>query len=154
MGREAGLPLPYRWQQPVNHIQEGETAMKKKILIVEDNPQNMRLVEMILRAKNYTLLRATDGQEALDVARGGRPDLILMDIQLPKIDGLEVTRRLRKTKAFRRIPVIAMTAYAMKGDKEKAIEAGCDAYLSKPINTRELPRVIAEMLRQRQKVKA
>ncbi len=77
-----------------------------------------------------------------------------MDIQLPKIDGLEVTRRLRKTKAFRRIPVIAMTAYAMKGDKEKAIEAGCDAYLSKPINTRELPRVIAEMLRQRQKVKA
>ena len=128
--------------------------MKKKILIVEDNPQNMRLVEMILRAKNYTLLRATDGEEALDVARGGRPDLIIMDIQLPKIDGLEVTRRLRKTQAFRRIPVIAMTAYAMKGDKEKAIEAGCDAYLSKPINTRELPGVIAEMLSQRQKVKA
>ena len=153
MGREVGLPLPFPWQQPISHTPGRQRTMKEKILIVEDNPINMRLIEMTLRAKNYTLLQATDGEEALDVAKEGRPDLILMDIQLPKIDGLEVTRRLKKTKAFRRIPVIAMTAYAMKGDKERAIEAGCDAYLSKPINTRELPGMIAEMLSQRQKVK-
>ncbi|MBA7617926.1 Polar-differentiation response regulator DivK [subsurface metagenome] len=125
--------------------------MKEKILIVEDNPINMRLIEMTLRAKNYTLLKATDGEEALDVARRERPDLIIMDIQLPKINGLEVTRELRENLAFSQIPIIAVTAYAMKGDKERVIEAGCDAYLPKPINTRELPRMIAEMLSQRQK---
>jgi len=121
--------------------------MNEKILIVEDNPQNMRLIEMVLRAKGYTLLKATDGEEALDVAFKELPDLILMDIQLPKLSGLEVTKKLRETPAFSHIPVIAITAYAMKGDKEGVIEAGCDAYVSKPINTRELPGVIAEMLR-------
>ena len=125
--------------------------MKEKILVVEDNPRNMRLLEMTLRAENYTLLKATDGEEAMNMATRERPDLIIMDIQLPKLDGLEVTRRLRKTETSSHIPIIAITAYAMKGDREKAIEAGCNAYLSKPINTRELPRVIAEMLLQRQK---
>ena len=120
--------------------------MKEKILIVEDNPENMRLLEMVLRAKNYTLLKATDGEEALDIAMRERPDLIIMDIQLPKMNGLEVTRRLRNAPAFSHTPIIAITAYAMKGDKERVIESGCDAYLSKPINTRELPGVIAEML--------
>ena len=120
--------------------------MKEKILIVEDNPQNMRLIEMTLRAKNYTLLKATDGEEALDVAMRERPDLIIMDIQLPGMNGLEVTRKLRETPAFSHTPIIGVTAYAMKGDREKVIESGCDAYLSKPINTRELPEVIAEML--------
>ena len=120
--------------------------MKEKILIVEDNPQNMRLIEMVLKAKGYALLKATDGEEALDVALRKRPDLILMDIQLPKLSGLEVTRRLRKTSAFSHIPIIAITAYAMKGDKEKVIESGCDAYLSKPFHTHELTEVIAEML--------
>ena len=120
--------------------------MKEKILIVEDNPQNMRLIEMVLKAKGYALLKATDGEEALDVALRKRPDLILMDIQLPKLSGLEVTRRLRKTSAFSHIPIIAITAYAMKGDKEKIINAGCDAYLSKPFHTHELTEVIAEML--------
>ncbi len=127
--------------------------MNKKILIVEDNPQNMRLFEMVLRAENYTLLKATDGEEALDIAMRERPDLIIMDIQLPKINGLEVTRKLKNTQAFSHIPIIAITAYAMKGDKERVIDAGCDAYLSKPINTRELPEIIAEMLLQRQKDK-
>jgi len=121
--------------------------MKEKILIVEDNPQNMRLIEMVLRDKDYTLLKATDGDEALEVAFRELPDLIIMDIQLPKLSGLEVTKKLRETPAFSHIPIIAITAYAMKGDKEGIIESGCDAYVSKPINTRELPGVIAEMLR-------
>jgi len=120
--------------------------MKKKILIVEDNPQNMRLIEMILRAKGYTLLKATDGSEALDMALRELPDLILMDIQLPKMSGLEVTRKLRQTPAFSHIPIIGLTAYAMKGDKEKVIESGCDAYLPKPIDIHELRGMIAEML--------
>ena len=123
--------------------------MEEKILIVEDNPLNMRLLEMVLRAKNYTLLKATDGEEALDMAMREQPDLIIMDVQLPKMNGLEVTRKLRETSAFSHTPIIAITAYAMKGDKERIIESGCDAYLSKPINTRELPGLIAEMLSQR-----
>ena len=125
--------------------------MNERILIVEDNPQNMRLIEMTLGAKDYTLLKATDGEEALDVAMREHPDLIIMDIQLPKMSGLEVTRKLRETPAFDHTPIIAITAYAMKGDKEKVIESGCDAYLSKPINTRELPEVIAELLSRRHK---
>ncbi len=128
--------------------------MKEKILIVEDNPLNMRLLDMVLRTKNYTLLKAIDGEEALHMAIREQPDLIIMDIQLPKMNGLEVTRRLRETPAFNHTPIIAITAYTMKGDKEKVIESGCDAYLSKPINTRELPEIIAEMLLQRRKNKA
>ena len=108
---------------------------------------------MVLRAKNYTLLMATDGEEALDIAMREQPDLIIMDVQLPKMSGLEVTKNLREASAFSHTPIIGVTAYAMKGDKEKVLEAGCDAYLSKPINTRELPEVIAEMLLQRQKKK-
>ena len=106
----------------------------------------MRLLEMSLRASNYILLKATDGKEALDVAVEEHPDLIIMDIQLPRMNGLEVTRRLRQMPEFNNIPIIALTAYAMKGDKEKIIEAGCDAYMSKPINTRELPKMITDML--------
>ncbi len=120
--------------------------MNKKILIVEDNPQNMKLIEMILSAKGYIPLKATDGEEALDMAIKERPDLIIMDIQLPKLNGLEVTKKLRETPSVSHIPIIALTAYAMQKDKERAIEAGCNAYLSKPIDTRELPRMIAEML--------
>jgi CheY-like chemotaxis protein len=126
-------------------------AMQEKILIVEDNPLNMRLIEMTLRPKGYELLKATDGEEALEMAIREKPDLILMDIYLPKVSGLEVTRRLRQMPAFNHIPIIAVTAHAMKGDKEKIIEAGCDAYLPKPINTRQLPEVVAEMLLKRQK---
>ncbi len=106
---------------------------------------------MTLRVGSYTLLKATDGEEALDIATRERPDLIIMDMQLPKVSGLEVTRRLRKMPAFSHIPIIALTAYAMKGDKEKFIGAGCDAYLSKPINTRELPEIIGKMLLKYQK---
>jgi len=123
--------------------------MPEKILIVEDNPQNMKLLLMTLRPCDYILLEATDGEEALEIATRDKPDLIIMDIQLPKIDGLEVTKRLRQIPAFNHIPIIATTAYAMKGDKERTIEAGCDAYLPKPIDTRELPGVVAEMLLRR-----
>jgi two-component system cell cycle response regulator DivK len=124
--------------------------MSKKILIVEDNPQNMRLIEMALSAESYTLLEATNGEEALEVAKKERPDLIIMDIQLPKMSGLEVTRKLREIPEFSRTSIIAITAYAMKGDKEKALDAGCNAYLSKPISARDLPNLIAKMLLQRQ----
>jgi two-component system cell cycle response regulator DivK len=127
--------------------------MKHKVLIVEDNPLNMRLIEMILKTKNYILLKATDGQEALDIATREHPDLILMDIRLPTVSGLEVTRRLKENQALNHIPIIALTAHAMKGDKEEAIEAGCESYLSKPINTRQLPKLVADtLLLQRRKL--
>ena len=123
--------------------------MKGKILIVEDNLRNMRLIELLLKDSGYTLLKATDGGEALDVAVSEQPDLILMDVQLPKLSGLEATRQLRQMPAFSRIPILAITAYAMRGDREKFIAAGFDAYLSKPINTSELREMVAEMLEQR-----
>ena len=104
---------------------------------------------MTLRPHGYVLLEATDGEEALEIATRDKPDLIIMDIQLPKVSGLDVTRKLRQLPAFNHVPIIAITAYAMKGDKEKFIESGCDAYLSKPINTRELPGVIAETMQRR-----
>lgn len=121
--------------------------MREKILIVEDNPYNMRLMEMVLRARNYLLLKAVDGEEALDVATREQPDLIIMDIQLPKLSGLEVAIKLREMPEFRHTPILAITAYAMKGDEERFIEAGCNAYLPKPIDTRGLPAVIDKMLR-------
>ena len=126
--------------------------MKSKILLVEDNPLNMRLMEMTLRAQDYTLLKAIDGQTALDMAKKEQPDLIIMDMNIPGMTGFEVTRRLRGIPGFSKTPIIGITAYAMKGDKEKVLEAGCDVYLSKPINTRELPVIIAEMLEQKQKI--
>lgn len=120
---------------------------------MEDNPQNMRLLEMLLRAKGYSLLKAADGEEALDMATREQPNLIIMDIQLPKLSGLEVTKKLRQMPASSHIPIIALTAYAMKGDRQKFIAAGCDAYLSKPINTRELLGVITRMLERRRESK-
>ena len=125
--------------------------MKEKILIVEDNPVHMRLIEMALRAKDYTLLKAASGEEALEIAVRDKPDLVIMDMHLPKMNGFEVTRKLRENPAFSHTPIIAITANVMKEDRERVIESGGDAYTTKPINTRELPEVIAEMLSQRQK---
>ena len=124
--------------------------MKKKVLLVEDNHQNMRLLEMTLRADSYILLKATDGEKAMEIVVKDKPDLIIMDIQLHGMSGLGVTNRLRQIPACSHIPIIAVTAYAMRGDKEKAIEAGCNAYVSKPIDTRELRALVAEMLLQQQ----
>jgi len=123
-----------------------ETAMAERILIVEDNPLNLKLLLMILRPYGYTIFEATDGEEALEVAVREKPSLIMMDMQLPKLSGLEVTKSLRQMPAFKHVPIIAVIAYVMKGDMEKFIAAGCDAYLSKPIDTRELPGVVARML--------
>ncbi len=120
--------------------------MKSKILVVEDNPLNMRLLEMTLGAGSYILLKATDGEEALNIAVRELPDLIIMDIQIPVMDGMEVTRKLRAMPAFSNTPIIGVTAYAMKGDREKVLECGCDEYLSKPINTRELSSLIDNLL--------
>lgn len=126
--------------------------LKDKVMIVEDNPQNMKLIEILLRDKSYNLLKACDGEEALDMATREQPDLIVMDMQLPKMSGVEVTRRLRQMPVFRQTPIIALTAFAMKGDKERFLEAGCNAYISKPINTRELPTIIGRMLREHKKI--
>ncbi len=120
--------------------------MTERILIVEDNPLNLKLLKVILRPYGYTIFQATDGEEALKVAVKEKPALIMMDMQLPKLSGIEVTKRLRQMPTFKHIPIIAVTAYAMKGDGEKFIAAGCDAYLPKPINTTELPGVVAGML--------
>ncbi len=120
--------------------------MAERLLIVEDNPLNLKLLMVILRPYGYDIFEATDGEEALEVAVREKPALIMLDMQLPKLSGLEVTRRLRQMPAFKHVPIIAVTAYAMKGDREKFIAAGCDAYLSKPIDTRELPGMVARML--------
>jgi two-component system cell cycle response regulator DivK len=115
------------------------TKTTKKVLVVDDNQDNRELVIKVLKSKGYLIMEAADGEIALQKLTKERPDLILMDISLPKIDGYEVTRRLKEQESFKDIPIIALTAHAMKGDREKAIEAGCDGYIPKPINVRELP---------------
>ena len=108
--------------------------MSKTVLIVEDNELNMKLFHDLLEANGYATLQTKDGMEALRIAREHRPDLILMDIQLPEVSGLEVTKWLKEDDDLKAIPVIAVTAFAMKGDEEKIREGGCEDYLSKPIS--------------------
>ena len=108
--------------------------MAKRVLIVEDNELNMKLFHDLLEAQGYDTLETREGMSALTLAREHRPDLILMDIQLPEISGLEVTKWLKEDAALRHIPVIAVTAFAMKGDEERIREGGCEAYISKPIS--------------------
>ena len=104
------------------------------ILVVEDNPVNRRLAEFLLRSQGYQVREATTAKEAFEILKTERPDLIVMDIQLPGMDGLEVTRKLKEQPATADIPVIAVTSYAMKGDREKALAAGCAGYVTKPID--------------------
>ena len=108
--------------------------MTKTVLIVEDNELNMKLFHDLLDAHGYQTLQTRDGMEALGIAREHHPDLILMDIQLPEVSGLEVTKWLKDDDTLRNIPVIAVTAFAMKGDEERIREGGCEAYISKPIS--------------------
>jgi two-component system cell cycle response regulator DivK len=108
--------------------------MKKTVLIVEDNELNMKLFSDLLEGHGYATLKTANGIEAIDLARKHRPDLILMDIQLPEVSGLDVTRWLKEDDELKAIPVIAVTAFAMKGDEERIREGGCEAYLSKPIS--------------------
>ena len=119
------------------------------VLIVDDNPQNLKLAKVILAAEGYEVKTAIDAEDALRILESFTPRLILMDLQLPRMDGLELTRRLKADPARRNVIIIALTAYAMKGDERKAFAAGCDDYMSKPIDIHALPRVVAEHLARR-----
>jgi CheY-like chemotaxis protein len=116
------------------------------ILIVDDNPTNIKLLEFILQSRGYEVRVAGNAEEALTSIADRKPRLILMDLQLPGVDGLTLTRHLKADPATKDISIIAATAYAMKGDEERALAAGCDGYLTKPIDTRKLPNDIARFL--------
>ncbi len=118
----------------------------KTVLIVEDNELNMKLFHDLLEAHGYNILQTRDGMDALRIARQHRPDLILMDIQLPEVSGLEVTKWIKEDDQLRSIPVIAVTAFAMKGDEEKIREGGCEAYIAKPISVTSFLATIEEFL--------
>ena len=117
-----------------------------RILVIEDNPTNMRLATFLLQSAGHTVLCATDAEAGLTLARKARPDLILMDIQLPGIDGLEAIVLLKRDEATRAIPIIALTALAMKGDEERIRAAGCEAYIAKPMRYKEFLATVATQL--------
>ena len=112
------------------------------VLVVEDNEENWDMLSRRLRRRGYTVIRAADGQEAVEMAARETPDLILMDVGLPVMDGLEATRRIKAHTETQTTPIIAVTAHAMSGDRDKALRAGCDDYHAKPV---ELPRLVAQM---------
>ncbi|MFD2207788.1 response regulator [Kiloniella antarctica] len=119
---------------------------EKTVLVVEDNELNMKLFHDLLEAQGYNILQSKDGMEALSIARTHKPDLILMDIQLPEVSGLEVTKWLKEDDNLRAIPVIAVTAFAMKGDEEKIREGGCEAYIPKPISVTKFLETVERFL--------
>ena len=118
--------------------------MAKVILIVEDEPKNLKLASDLLQASGYTTIEATDGKQGVELAKVRNPDLILMDIQMPVMDGLEATRILKRDTTTKDIPVLALTSYAMKGDEERILEAGCNGYLAKPFDIQELLKEVAK----------
>ena len=120
--------------------------MSKRILVVEDQEDNRRILRLLLTNAGYELIEAVTGEEGVSLAESGRPDLILMDIQLPGLDGYEATRRIKANPALRQIPIIVVTSYALSGDDVKAFEAGCDAYVTKPFNPRQLLAKVREYL--------
>lgn len=120
--------------------------MAKRVMIVEDNELNMKLFKDLIEASGYETIRTRNGLEALDLARAHNPDLILMDIQLPEVSGLEVTKWLKEDDKLHRIPVIAVTAFAMKGDEERIRQGGCEAYISKPISVASFVQTIKSYL--------
>jgi len=123
--------------------------MSKRILVIEDQEDNRQIVRDLVTASGYELIEATTGEEGLEVAAREQPDLILMDIQLPGIDGYEVTRRIKANPKLRKIPIIAVTSYALSGDDKKAFAAGCDGYVTKPYSPRLLLAKIREYLPQK-----
>ena len=127
-------------------IMERATDMKRQILIVDDNPDNLKLAQLLLECEGYQVETAEDAEQALAWLQSRRPDLILMDIQLPGMDGLDLTRRLRTMEELKKVRIVALTAYAMHGDEENARAAGCDGYITKPIDTRAFPALIREHL--------
>ncbi len=120
--------------------------MAKTVLIVEDNELNMKLFHDLLEANGYRTLQTRNGKDALGLARQHRPDLILMDIQLPEISGLQVTEDIKRDEELRSIPVIAVTAFAMKGDEERIRAGGCEAYISKPISIAKFIETVRQFL--------
>lgn len=126
---------------------ENERSRLAKILVVEDDQDNREMVVKALNFHGYQVIEAVDGEEVIEKARAENPDLILLDIYLPKMDGYEVARRLKGDRGLRHIPIIALTAHAMKGNREEALAAGCDGYIPKPIDVRELPKQIEYFLK-------
>ena len=120
--------------------------MAEKILVIEDNEQNRVLMRQIFTHQGYEVLEATDGLTGLEMARVHMPDLVLLDIQMPVMNGYMVIRELRNTPELKKVKVIAVTSFAMKGDREKALEAGFDEYVTKPIDTRKFPELVRELL--------
>src|SRR5712691_11804250 len=120
----------------------------RKVLVVEDNDMNMQLVEYLLEEGGYEIVKATSGEEALAITRGpSMPDLILMDIHLPGMDGLSVVRTMKADERTSRVPILALTAHAMRGDKDRFLEAGCDGYISKPIDVKTFLSSIEQYLK-------
>ena len=123
-----------------------QASTPKTILVVEDNELNMKLFHDLLEAHGYSILQTRDGMEALKLARQHKPDLILMDIQLPEVSGLEVTKWIKEDDDLKGIPIIAVTAFAMKGDEEKIREGGCEAYIAKPISVTSFLKTVEQFL--------
>lgn len=119
---------------------------KQRVLVIEDNRDNMTLIVDVLESLDYLVIQAIDGETGVAIAEAEKPDLILMDLSLPKMDGWTATRTIKAKDALQAIPIIALTAHAMVGDREKALEAGCDDYLTKPINLSVLASKLAEFL--------
>ncbi|MDD1693478.1 MAG: response regulator [Methanoregula sp.] len=120
--------------------------MTIKVLYIEDNDQNFYLVSFILSTKGYSVVRARDGREGIDLATLELPELILLDIQLPVMDGYATARELRKIPVVNTVPIVALTSYAMAGDREKALEAGCNGYIEKPINPKTFTEQIGQFI--------
>ena len=131
------------------HTGERKSDMKSRILVIEDNEQNLYLVKFILEKSGYEIHEARDGQEGIDMAARVKPDLILLDIQLPVMDGYAVARTLRTMPDLDKVPIVAVTSYAMAGDREKTIAAGCNGYIEKPINPDTFLRQVEQQLRSR-----
>lgn len=121
---------------------------QRTILVVDDNPTNLKLVSDVLAFEGYEILKAVDAEQAEDLLHRTLPDLILLDIALPGMDGLSLTRKLRSDARTASLRIVALTAFAMVGDEERARDAGCDGYVTKPIDTRALPAVVASYLTQ------
>jgi two-component system cell cycle response regulator DivK len=120
--------------------------MAKTILIVEDEPRNLKLLRDLLQRFGHETMEAADGEQGIALAKTAQPDLILMDIMMPRMDGLEATRILKADATTGHIPIIALTSYAMKGDRERTLEAGCDGYIAKPFDIQEVLKTVAHFL--------
>ena len=121
--------------------------MPKRILIVEDDELSMKLETDLLQAHGYDVLKSVDGKDTMELAREHHPDLIIMDIRLPEVSGMEYTKMLKADEALRDIPVLAVTAFAMRGDEERILEAGCDGYIAKPISVPHFLETVANIIK-------